>query len=208
MLKGKFITFEGGECTGKTSIIIELEKALKEKGYKVIVTREPGGIDIAEQIRNIILNPENTKMTSETEALLYAASRTQHLKEKVIPALEEGYVVLCDRYLDSSLVYQGIARGLGRESVLNINYFATKYMPDLTLFIDVEPEIALKRLENRQGKVDRLDSETLDFHKLVYNGYKELANEYKERIVSIDGTKPLEEVIKDSIELVEKFLEK
>lgn len=208
MLKGKFITFEGGECTGKTSIISELEKTLKDKGYKVIVTREPGGIDIAEQIRSIILNPKNTKMTSETEALLYAASRTQHLKEKVIPALEEGYIVLCDRYLDSSLVYQGIARGLGRDSVLKINYFATKYMPDLTIFIDVKPEIALKRLENRQGKVDRLDSETLDFHKMVYEGYKELANEYKDRVVSLDGTKSLEEVIEDSKELVLNFLEK
>ena len=134
---GYFITFEGGEGTGKTTIITYLSKYLKDKGYDVISTREPGGIEIAEQIRRIILDVKNTKMDYRTEALLYAASRTQHLAEKVIPALNENKIVLCDRYLDSSLVYQGIARNLGIENVLKVNMFALEYMPNLTFFIDV-----------------------------------------------------------------------
>ncbi len=208
MFKGKFITFEGGECTGKTTIINELAKDLKLKGYDVMITREPGGINIAEQIRDIILNPANTAMVPETEALLYAASRMQHLKEKVIPALEKGMIVLCDRYLDSSLVYQGYARGLGVENVLRANHFALDYMPDLTLFIDIDPKIALKRLENRQDKVDRLDSEGLSFHEKVYHGYLEVAKMYPKRIQSIDGTKSLAEVTANCKNIVFNYLEK
>lgn len=208
MFKGKFITFEGGECTGKTTIINELANDLKQKGYGVMITREPGGINIAEQIRDIILNPANTAMVPETEALLYAASRMQHLKEKVIPALENGMIVLCDRYLDSSLVYQGFARGLGVENVLRANHFALDYMPDLTLFIDIDPKIALKRLENRQDKVDRLDSEGLSFHEKVYYGYLEVAKMYPKRIQSIDGTKTLAEVTANCKNIVFNYLEK
>ncbi len=206
MLKGKFITFEGGECTGKTTIINEIAKKLTSLGFDVIITREPGGIDIAEQIREIILNPKNTKMVPETEALLYAASRMQHLKEKVIPALEAGKIVLCDRYLDSSLVYQGYARNLGVKSILEINHFATMYMPDLTIFIDVKPEIALGRLNSRKEKVDRLDSEGLLFHQKVYNGYLEVAKMYKNRIKSVDGNNSLEDVTLACYKLVEEEL--
>lgn len=201
-MKGKFITFEGGECTGKTTIIKEIEKRLVAKGFEVIVTREPGGIEIAEQIREIILNPLNVKMVPETEALLYAASRMQHLKEKVIPALAEGKIVLCDRYLDSSLVYQGYARGLGVASILEINHFATKYLPDLTVLIDVKPEVALARLKGRKEKVDRLDSEGLTFHQKVYDGYLEVAKLYPKRIQKVDGTKTLAEVTENCYELV------
>ena len=208
MFKGKFITFEGGECTGKTTIINELASDLKSKGYDVMITREPGGINISEQIRNIILDPKNTEMVAETEALLYAASRMQHLKEKVIPALEKGSIVLCDRYLDSSLVYQGYARGLGVENVLRANHFALDYLPDLTLFIDIDPKIALKRLENRQDKVDRLDAEGLAFHEKVYHGYLEVAKMYPDRIKSINGSQSLEEVTNDCKKLVFNYLEK
>ena len=204
-----FITFEGGECSGKTTIINAICKLLDEKGIDYITTREPGGIGIAEEIRNIILDPKNTDMTPECEALLYAASRMQHLSQKVIPAIRDNKIVLCDRFLDSSLAYQGYARGLGVDKVLNANAFALNYLPDLTIFIDVTPEVALKRIENndRNGKKDRLDLESINFHKRVYEGYHKLLNMYPNRIVRIDGNKTLEEVAKDCIDLVLKYIE-
>lgn len=203
---GYFITFEGGEGTGKTTIINYISKYLESKGYNVVSTREPGGIDIAEQIRSIILDIKNTKMDYRTEALLYAASRTQHLAEKVIPALNEGKVVLCDRYLDSSLVYQGIARGLGIENVLKVNMFALEYMPNITFFIDVKPEICFKRLKDNNRAMDRLDLEKMDFHNMVYEGYKQIAKMYPERIVSIDGDRKIEDIIEDIRIRIDKLL--
>ena len=203
---GYFITFEGGEGTGKTTIINYISKYLESKGYNVVSTREPGGIDIAEQIRSIILDIKNTKMDYRTEALLYAASRTQHLAEKVIPALKENKIVLCDRYLDSSLVYQGIARGLGIENVLKVNMFATEYMPDITFFIDVKPEICFKRLKDNNREMDRLDLEKMDFHNMVYEGYKEVAKMYPKRIVSIDGDRKIEDIIEDIRIRIDKLL--
>lgn len=197
-MKGKFITFEGGECSGKTTIINEVCKVLEERGVSFISTREPGGIDIAEQIRSIILDVNNTKMTEETEALLYAASRTQHLKERVIPAIEEGKVIICDRFLDSSLAYQGYARGLGMDAILKINYFALNNLPDLTIFIDVKPEVALERLKIR-NKSDRLDREGIKFHNAVYEGYLEVCKMYPKRIIKIDGNRDLESICKDCI---------
>lgn len=204
-MKGVFITFEGGECSGKTTIIKKLCRVLDERGIKYISTREPGGIDIAEQIRSIILDINNTKMTEETEALLYAASRMQHLKERVIPALDEGTVVICDRFLDSSLAYQGYARGLGMDAILRINHFALSHLPDLTLFIDVKPEVALKRLSNR-NKTDRLDLENVKFHENVYKGYLEVCDMYPNRIKKIDGNQSLEAVCKDCIDSVLKLI--
>ncbi len=203
---GYFITFEGGEGTGKTTIINYISKYLNDKGYSVVTTREPGGIDIAEQIRNIILDVKNTKMDYRTEALLYAASRTQHLAEKVIPALKENKIVLCDRYLDSSLVYQGIARGLGVDNVLKVNMFATEYMPNITFFIDVKPEICFKRLKDNHREMDRLDLEKMDFHNMVYEGYKQVAKMYPERIVSIDGDRKIEDIIEDIKNRIDKLL--
>ena len=203
---GYFITFEGGEGTGKTTIITYLSKYLKDKGYDVISTREPGGIEIAEQIRRIILDVKNTKMDYRTEALLYAASRTQHLAEKVIPALNENKIVLCDRYLDSSLVYQGIARNLGIENVLKVNMFALEYMPNLTFFIDVKPEICFKRIKDNNREMDRLDLENMDFHNMVYEGYKKVAKMYPERIVSINGDRTVEELIEDIKKIIDKLL--
>ena len=203
---GYFITFEGGEGTGKTTIINYISKYLNDKGYSVVTTREPGGIDIAEQIRNIILDVKNTKMDYRTEALLYAASRTQHLAEKVIPALKEGKVVLCDRYLDSSLVYQGIARGLGIDNVLKVNMFATEYMPNITFFIDVKPEICFKRIKDNNREMDRLDLENMDFHNMVYEGYKKIAKMYPDRIVSINGDRTVEEILKDVVKHIDKLL--
>ena len=204
---GYFITFEGGEGTGKTTIINYISKYLNEKGYQVVTTREPGGIDIAEQIRSIILDVKNTKMDYRTEALLYAASRTQHLAEKVIPALNENKIVLCDRYLDSSLVYQGIARNLGIDNVLKINMFALEYMPNITFFIDVKPEICFKRLKDNNREMDRLDLENMDFHNMVYEGYKKIAEMYPDRIISINGDRKIEDIIEDIRIRIDKLIE-
>ncbi len=204
-MPGIFITLEGGEGSGKTTIINAIDNHFKEMGYNTVTTREPGGVDIAEQIRSVILNVNNTKMCSETEALLYAAARMQHLHEKVIPALLRDDVVICDRYIDSSLVYQGIARGLGIDDVLKVNCFALNYMPNLTFFIDVRPEVGLKRIEGRD-KIDRLDKEAFSFHQNVYNGYKKIASMYKDRIITIDGERPSELVVKDIIKHIDLYL--
>ena len=201
-MKGIFITLEGGEGSGKTTAINSIEAYFKNKGYQVICTREPGGISISEKIRDIILDVNNTKMTKETETLLYAASRMQHLSEKILPALENGMVVICDRYLDSSYVYQGIARGVGIEEVKMANHFALKYMPDLTIFLDVRPEVGLKRIENR-GKMDRLDLEKIEFHQSVYNGYLKICDMFKDRIVKINVENSQEVVINDIIEVLD-----
>jgi len=207
-MKG-FITFEGGECSGKTTIIKELAKDFTNKGIDFITTREPGGIKISEEIRNIILDNTNTMMVPEVEALLYAASRMQHLCERVIPAVKENKIILCDRYLDSSLAYQGYARGLGMDSVLKANSFALDYLPDLTIYIDVTPEVALKRMENqdRGGKKDRLDSEGIKFHQMVYLGYHEVLKMYPNRIKVVDGSRPLVEVINDVKKIIYSYLE-
>ena len=201
-----FITFEGGECSGKTSVIEAVKKELEKRGISYISTREPGGIKIAEKIRDIILDVENTDMTRECETLLYAASRMQHLSQRVLPALENNLVVLCDRFLDSSLAYQGYARGIGMENVLKANSFALDYLPELTIFIDVTPDVALKRLSSRKEKQDRLDLETMYFHKKVYEGYHKVLEMYPERIVRIDGNQSLEEVTKECVEKVLNYL--
>ena len=199
-----FITFEGGECTGKTSIINYITSEFDRLGITYITTREPGGIRIAEKIRDIILDVNNKEMTPECEALLYAASRMQHLKERVIPALDSGKIVLCDRFLDSSLAYQGYARGLGMDAILKANAFALDYLPSLTILIDLEPEIALKRLANkdRESKKDRLDSEGISFHKKVYEGYHEVLKMYPDRIIVIDGNKPLKDLQEECLKVV------
>jgi dTMP kinase len=196
MKKGKFITVEGPEGAGKTTIIDMLASNLAEEGYQVLQTREPGGIEIAEQIRSVILDKKNTKMDPRTEALLYAAARRQHLAEKVKPALDEGYIILCDRFIDSSLAYQGHARGLGIEEVYSINSFAIEgMMPELTLYFDIAPEAGLERINQHKGReVNRLDLEKLDFHHKVREGYLKLMELYPERIFKIDASRPLEEV--------------
>ena len=199
-----FITIEGPEGSGKTTITNYVENKLLEMGYKVIRTREPGGTPISEQIRNIILDKNNTKMDPRTEALLYAASRRQHLVEKVWPEVEKGNIVICDRFLDSSLAYQGDARGLGIENILNINMFATEgTFPDLTLLFDIKPELGLKRISaNSQREINRLDLEKLDFHNKVRESFLKLAKKYPERFVIIDASKPQQEVGDEALKII------
>ncbi|MBN8204122.1 dTMP kinase [Bacillus sp. NTK034] len=196
MKKGKFITVEGPEGAGKTTIIDMLASNLTKEGYQVLQTREPGGIEIAEQIRSVILDKNNTKMDPRTEALLYAAARRQHLAEKVKPAMDKGFIILCDRFIDSSLAYQGYARGLGVDEVYSINSFAIEgMMPELTLYFDIEPEDGLDRINQHKGReVNRLDLEKLDFHHKVREGYLKLMELYPERITKIDASRPVEEV--------------
>lgn len=195
-MKGHFITFEGGEGAGKTTVVDILKGRLVEAGYEVLVTREPGGITISEQIREVILNPEHTEMEERTEALLYAAARRQHLIQKVIPALEAGKVVLCDRFIDSSLAYQGYARNIGMEEVYAINQFAIEScMPSLTLFFDITPEKGLERINvNADRERNRLDLEALSFHHKVYEGYQLLLDKFPERIKSIQAERAVDEV--------------
>lgn len=206
-MKGKFITFEGPDGSGKTTISKIVAEQLESQGFKVLLTREPGGIDIAEQIRTIILDKNNTAMEARTEALLYAAARRQHLIEKVKPALDEGYIVICDRFVDSSLAYQGVARNIGIDEVYKINLFAIgDIMPDLTIFFDVPYEIGLARINNNQRTKDRLDLESNDFHKKVYEGYLKICEMYNDRITKIDATKTIDEVKNQVLFLIKDIL--
>ena len=195
-MSGVFISFEGGEGSGKTTIASMIKEALTKEGYHVVLTREPGGVEIAEKIRDIIHDVKYTNMDRKTEALLYAASRRQHLVEKVIPALEKGYIVICDRYVDSSMVYQGIARGIGIDEVYQMNLFATEnILPERTIFFDILPEDGLQRVyANKDREVNRLDLENIDFHRKVYQGYLSLCDKFPNRIVKIDASLDIDHV--------------
>ncbi len=199
-----FITFEGGEGTGKTTLIENIYNHLS-KTHEVIRTREPGGSMIAEAIRDIILNPKYEGVTPYTEALLLAAARAQHLDEIIIPNLKKNKIVLCDRYIDSSLAYQGYARELGFDFVLSINKYATMHLPDLTFYIDLDPKIGMKRIEGRE-KYDRLDQESRAFHDKVRKGYLEITKEYSNRIVLIDGNKTIEEITQNILSKIRETI--
>lgn len=203
-----FISFEGGEGSGKSTVLKLLSDVLKDKGLNVICTREPGGIEIAEQIRNVILDKANVTMDAKTEALLYAAARRQHLVEKVEPALEQGSIVLCDRFIDSSLAYQGYARGLGIDEIYTINEFAIgDSMPSLTLYLDVKPEIGLARIEKDGAReINRLDLESLEFHSKVREGYQKLVKQFPERIKVINAENGIEQVLDDVLAELMKHL--
>lgn len=203
----KFITFEGPEGSGKTSVVKAVVEKLNSLNMSITTTREPGGIKISELIRNIILDVDHTEMDARTEALLYAAARRQHMVEKILPALNAGSHVLCDRFVDSSLAYQGHGRALGIDEVYEINRFAIDdKLPDLTIFIDVPPHIGLNRVFSNGRKVDRLDLESLEFHQLVYEGYHEVIKRFPNRIKVVDGTKPIEVVIEEVLKLVLNIL--
>lgn len=205
-MDGIFITLEGPDGSGKTTALKAIFEELKTLTDKQIVsTREPGGSPIAEKIREIILDTAHTEMDARTEALLYAASRRQHLVERVLPVLEAGDIVLCDRFVDSSIAYQGYARGIGETGIFKINDFATDgVQPDLTLYIDVPTEVGLRRIQKGMGtrEFNRLDQEKQSFHDKVRAGYLNIARENPTRIVTIDGTQTPEEVVADCMQII------
>jgi len=207
--QGFFITIEGPEGAGKTTVMSDVVAQLTAEGCEIVSTREPGGIRISEHIREVILNNTYTEMDGRTEALLYAAARRQHLVEKIAPALKDNKIVLCDRFIDASLAYQGYARGLGIDEVLSINEFAIgKLMPDLTLLFDLEPSIGLNRIAKHDDREkNRLDVESLAFHESVREGYQEVVKRYPHRIHVIDASKSQEEVTKNVLEVLRKSLE-
>lgn len=193
----KWISFEGGEGSGKTTLIQALEKKCRECGEEVLVTREPGGVPIAEKIREILLEKTKDTMDPMTEAILFAASRRQHLVEKVLPALKEGKIVLMDRYVDSSIVYQGYARGLGMERIAHLNEYATSgEMPFLTFYLDLDPQVGLRRIHSNQRDKNRLDLESLSFHQKIRQGYQLLC-EKESRIHCINADQPPEKILEE-----------
>ena len=209
-MSGYFISFEGGEGAGKTTVLHSIIPKLEQQGYEVIATREPGGIEIAEKIRSVILDPSHVEMDERTEALLYAAARRQHLVEKVFPALEQGKIVLCDRFIDSSLAYQGYARGLGMEKVYAMNQFAIENcLPQLTLFFDIAPKTGLERIRvNKDREKNRLDLENLKFHEKVYEGYQLLVEKFPDRIRTICADEEIDVVTKKAFDQIISIVNK
>lgn len=203
-MAGLFISFEGPEGAGKTTVLQEIAERLKAQGQDVVMTREPGGIPIAEKIREVILDSNHSAMDGKTEALLYAAARRQHLVEKIIPALKQNKIVLCDRFIDSSLAYQGVARKLGINEVLAINLFVIEeYMPDCTIFFDVPPEVGLARIwKDQEREQNRLDLEKLEFHEQVYKGYQEVMLRDEGRIQVVDAQQLPAQVIENVWQIV------
>ena len=207
-MAGLFITMEGPDGAGKTTVIEKLIPLLEERTNVTITsTREPGGSRIAEDIRQIILDVQNVEMDVRTEAILYAAARRQHLTDRIL----RGGIVFCDRFVDSSLVYQGVARGIGIEEVYQLNQFATAgKTPDVTLYLDIPAEIGLERIHLAKGnrQFDRLDQEGLQFHKMVRQGYLDIIPTDPERFIQIDATKTVDEVVQECLTaLVERYPE-
>lgn len=203
-----FITFEGPEGSGKTSILAKLKEKFEDDSIKIITTREPGGSVISEEIRKIILNKTNVLMDAWTEVLLYVAARKQHLVEKIIPEVNSKKIIVCDRFSDSTLAYQGYARKLDINKINKIqDMIFDDFKPDLTILFDIEPEISLQRINNRnKNENNRLDKETLEFHKLVYQGYKEIAKNNQDRIKVINANKDFSLVLDEVYQIIKKFI--
>jgi len=194
-MHGCFITFEGPDGSGKSTQVRLLAAWLVARGIEPVVTREPGGTRIGEQIRALLHNPDHTEMTAETEILLYSAARAQHVGQIILPALEAGKIVLCDRFYDSTFAYQGYGRGLSLEALRQITAFATRRLvPDVSLYLDVPPEIGLRRRESDGQEMNRLDLEALAFHQRVREGYLKLLAEDPRRWRAIDATGPIDAV--------------
>ena len=202
MNRGLFITIEGGDGSGKDTQIDLLVRHFERVGQPIVVTREPGGTAISEKIREIILDKDHKEMHARTEALLYAASRAQHVEEFIIPKVDDGNIVICSRFVDSSVVYQGVARDLGVDEVEALSNFATGfYNPDLTIYLDLDPEIGLRRKKNQQ-EMDRLEAESLEFHQMVREGYLELFGDNPDRIIRIDASESINEVHKQILDAI------
>lgn len=206
-MSGIFISFEGPDGAGKTTALEKLLPLLKERTDKeVVLSREPGGSIIAEKIRKIILDIHDEEMDPRTEALLYAAARRQHLVDAVLPALDEGKVMLSDRFVDSSIAYQGGGRQIGTKEVTEINDFAIDgHLPDLTIYFDVTPDVGLSRIrKDHEGAMDRLEKEALSFHQRVYDSYMEIVKKNPDRIKTIDAAQPVEKVVADALDVIIK----
>ncbi|KWZ92422.1 MAG: dTMP kinase [Anaerococcus vaginalis] len=205
-MKGLLIVFEGPDGSGKTTVLEKVYKKLLQDGYDIYKFREPGGTEISEKIREIILDNENIKMSSRCEALLYAASRAQLVEEKLRPLLEKGSIILCDRFVMSSMLYQGIGRGLGIDEVKNINDFAIgEIRADLTLFLNIDYKTAIDR-KRRNFVSDRLENEDDSFHKKTYDGYIDLSRKFKDEIISIDANKDVETVVNNCLDVIKTYL--
>jgi dTMP kinase len=203
MSKGLFITFEGGDGSGKSTQYRLFAEYLRNRGFDVVTTREPGGTRISEKIRDLLLDPECTEMDDMTEALLFAASRAQHVEELIKPSVEAGKIVLCDRFVDSSIVYQGFGRGLG-DCVRAINEHAVRGMyPDVTFLLDISPEEGRKR-NGKTGKNDRLEKQSMEYHAMVAEGYRKLAAAEPDRFIVIDASGSIEKVASDITDAFEK----
>ncbi len=201
-MKGKFVTIEGPDGAGKTTQVKKISDYLKSRGFKVLVTREPGGTPLGEKLREVLLTSEGESPVPEAEALIYAASRAQLVKKVIEPALDKGFTILCDRFVDSSLAYQGWARGLGIEELARINrWFLQDIWPDLTIVLDIDPAQSLNRLS---GKKDRLESETLDFHRKVREGFLKLKDLYPQRIKIVDAAQNPDAIFKTILLELEK----
>ncbi|MDO4377848.1 MAG: dTMP kinase [Erysipelotrichia bacterium] len=204
MKNGLFLTIEGCDGSGKTTACKTVISRLQQEGYDVVYTREPGGSEIAEQIRNVILDVKNTAMDKRCEALLYAAGRRQHLTEIILPALTAGKIVICDRFIDSSLAYQGNGRGIGMDEIFKINEFAIEnHLPDMTVYYSIDAQEGLRRISGREN-LDRLDAESIDFHKKVQQGYEILCQKYPKRIKVIDASLSKEEVAENTYKLIKE----
>lgn len=206
MNKGLFITVEGTDGSGKTTQIKLMEEYLVGKGYEVVLTREPGGTIIGEKIRSLILDPDNTDIGEISEMLLYASARAQIVSELIKPALASGKVVICDRFVDSSYVYQGFGRGIDFKVIEDVNRAALDgVIPNITFFLDIRPEVALGRRIAATG-ADRIEKEKMEFHVRVYSGYKKIASLYPDRIKTIDSNRGIEDISTEIKECIDKLL--
>ena len=206
MNRGFFITFEGGDGSGKSTQISILKESLIEKGYDVILTREPGGTDISEKIRELILDPENGEMEDINEAYLYAAARAQLVRQLIKPALEEGKVVICDRFVDSSIAYQGFGRGLGDAVGIINTYAVDDCMPDLTILLKLDPERGSSRIAGREH--DRIEQASDEFHRKVYEGYLKLEEKYPDRILGVDASGTIQEIADEISHRLDEIMER
>jgi len=204
-----FITFEGPEGSGKTTQIDKLKSYLKSKGFSVVKTREPGGSYIAEKIRRILLSNKNINLSPKAELLLYLASRAQHIQDIIKPALKRGAIVLCDRFSDSTMAYQGYGRGISKSLINKINKFVTNGIkPDLTIYLDIDIKSGLKRAKALKGKKDRLEKESIVFHNIVRRGFLKIAKAEPQRVKIIKGTKSIDKIHREIKEYIDKLLEK
>lgn len=207
MSKGLLITFEGGEGAGKSTLMERLFVTLKEKGLAVVKTRAPGGTHVGEVIRNLLLNREEAPLAPRTELFLFLADRAQHVEEIIAPSLKKGQIVLCDRYNDSTITYQGAARGLGEDEVRKLCAFACQGLePHLTLYLDLDPQIGLKRLQQVKEGKDKIEAETLLFHQKIRQAFHQIAKKEAGRFKILDASRTPDEVFKNALERIDDLL--